>query len=91
MFYTPSQGKAWRLLFLLGLQTFLSLQLATGLLLGMKKTEGRAEHPACRESCNGYAKAAGVKAAGSTAKMALTIRESQKRLFLLDSHPDLAP
>lgn len=78
-------------LFLLDLQNFLSLQLATSLVLCMKGTKGGAEHPVCREGCHGIAKLLGVKAAGSTAKIALAIWESQKRLFYFDSHMELAP
>lgn len=39
----------------------------------------------------GMQKLLGVKAAGSTAKMALAIWEPQKRVFFLDSHMELAP
>lgn len=88
--YTPSS--AWRWLFLLDLQNFLSLQLATGLLLCRRKTEERAEHIQCGERvAMGMQKLLGVKAAGSTAKMALAIWEPQKRVFFLDSHMELAP
>lgn len=79
-------SSAWRLLFLLDLQSFLSLQLAASLLLDIKKTEGRAEHPVCREGCNGGAKAAGGEGCRDTAKIALAVWESQQRLFFLDSH-----
>lgn len=39
----------------------------------------------------GVQKLLGVKVEGSTAKIALAIWESQKRLFFLDYHMELAP